>query len=90
MAEYAAFLDRNAHLVDRVPSILERYTDAAHVCGRIQLTPIAREMRREICHVHGTSDHSVHVTLSPADCTQAPGAPLSPHYLSPALMMKFG
>ncbi|KAL3435082.1 hypothetical protein BDV09DRAFT_168533 [Aspergillus tetrazonus] len=68
MAEYVAFLDRNAHLVDRVPSILERYTDAAHVCGRIPLTPIAREMRREICHVHGTSDHSVHVTLSPADC----------------------
>ncbi|KAL4975533.1 hypothetical protein BDW66DRAFT_137121 [Aspergillus desertorum] len=68
MAEYAAFLERNAHLVDRVPSILERYTDAAHVCSHLPLTPVAKAMKKEICHVHGTSDHSVHVTLSPADC----------------------
>ncbi|KAL4931782.1 uncharacterized protein BDV17DRAFT_288366 [Aspergillus undulatus] len=68
MAEYGAFLDRNAHLVNRVPSILERYTDAAHVCAAVPLTPVAKEMKREICHVHGTSDHSVHVMLAPADC----------------------
>ncbi|KAL5041304.1 hypothetical protein BDW71DRAFT_212284 [Aspergillus fruticulosus] len=68
MAEYVAFLDRNAHLVDRVPSILEKYTDAAHVCSHLPLTPVAKEVKREICHVHGTSDHSVHVTLSPVDC----------------------
>ena len=48
MAEYGAFLSRNTQVVDRVPSILERHTDA--------------------CHVHGTSDYSLHVTLAPADC----------------------
>ncbi|KAL4883575.1 hypothetical protein BJY04DRAFT_216398 [Aspergillus karnatakaensis] len=68
MAEYTAFLDRNAHVVDRVPSILEKYTDAAHVCDRVPLTDVARGLKREVCHVHGTSDHSVHVTLAPADC----------------------
>jgi hypothetical protein len=31
-------------------------------------------MKREICHVHGTSDHSVHVTLAPADCKCPPSA----------------
>ncbi|CEL08648.1 hypothetical protein ASPCAL11795 [Aspergillus calidoustus] len=68
MAEYGAFLTRNKHIIDRVPSILEKYTDAAHVCHDIDLTPVAAQMKREICHVHGTSDHSVHVTLAPADC----------------------
>ncbi|KAL3442982.1 hypothetical protein BJX65DRAFT_211711 [Aspergillus insuetus] len=68
MTEYAAFLTRNKHIIDRVPSILEKYTDAAHVCRDINLTPVATQMKREICHVHGTSDHSVHVTLAPADC----------------------
>ncbi|KAL4944960.1 hypothetical protein BDV06DRAFT_62917 [Aspergillus oleicola] len=68
MEAYNTFLDKNSHIVDRVPSILERYTDAAHVCSNVPLTPVAREMKREICHVHGTSDYSVHVTLSPADC----------------------
>lgn len=68
MAAYGAFLERNAHIVDRVPSILERHTDAAHVCGHVPLTPVARQMKREICHVHGTSDYSLHVTLAPADC----------------------
>ncbi|RDW79325.1 uncharacterized protein DSM5745_06177 [Aspergillus mulundensis] len=68
MATYASFLDRNARLLDRVPSILEKYTDAAHVASSIPLTPVARQLKREICHVHGTSDHSVHVTLAPADC----------------------
>ncbi|KAL4865161.1 hypothetical protein BDV12DRAFT_175117 [Aspergillus spectabilis] len=68
MTEYETFLTRNAHIVDRVPSILEKYTDAAHVCAGVSLTPIGRQMKREICHVHGTSDHSVHVTLAPADC----------------------
>ncbi|KAL2824574.1 hypothetical protein BJY01DRAFT_164658 [Aspergillus pseudoustus] len=67
MDAYGAFLARNAHIVDRVPSILERYTDAAHVGNSIPLTPIAAQMKREVCHVHGTSDHSIHVTLSPAD-----------------------
>ncbi|KAL2867556.1 uncharacterized protein BJX67DRAFT_387793 [Aspergillus lucknowensis] len=67
-AEYSAFLTRNAHLVDRVPSTLERYTDAAHVGAHIPLTPVGRQMKREICHLHGTSDHSLHVTLAPADC----------------------
>ncbi|OJI99477.1 hypothetical protein ASPVEDRAFT_123327 [Aspergillus versicolor CBS 583.65] len=68
MAAYGAFLERNAHIVDRVPSILERHTDAAHVCGHVPLTSVARQMKREICHVHGTSDYSLHVTLAPADC----------------------
>ena len=68
MAAYGAFLERNAHVVDRVPSILERHTDAAHVCGHVPLTSVARQMKREICHVHGTSDYSLHVTLAPADC----------------------
>jgi hypothetical protein len=68
MAEYGAFLTRNKHIIDRVPSILEKYTDAAHVCHDIELTAVAAQMKREICHVHGTSDHSVHVTLAPADC----------------------
>ncbi|KAL3456737.1 hypothetical protein BJX64DRAFT_281146 [Aspergillus heterothallicus] len=67
LAAYGAFLSRNAHIVDRVPSILERYTDAAHVGNAVPLTSVAAQMKREICHVHGTSDHSVHVTLSPAD-----------------------
>ncbi|KAL4903114.1 hypothetical protein BDW74DRAFT_179985 [Aspergillus multicolor] len=70
MAAYASFIDRNAHIVDRVPSILEKYTDAAHVGSATPLTPVAKQLKREICHVHGTSDHSVHVTLSPADCKQ--------------------
>ncbi|KAL4917388.1 hypothetical protein BDW62DRAFT_183992 [Aspergillus aurantiobrunneus] len=68
MAEYGAFFERNAHVINRVPSILERFTDAAHVCHDVPLTPVAKEMKREICHVHGTSDHSVHVTLAPSDC----------------------
>ncbi|KAJ0414805.1 hypothetical protein BJY00DRAFT_18791 [Aspergillus carlsbadensis] len=68
MTEYEAFLARNKHIIDRVPSILEKYTDAAHVCHDIPLTPIAAQLKREICHVHGTSDHSIHVTLAPADC----------------------
>ncbi|KAL3496112.1 hypothetical protein BJX62DRAFT_232621 [Aspergillus germanicus] len=68
MTEYAAFLTRNNHIIDRVPSILEKYTEAAHVCHDIKLTPVGEQMKREICHVHGTSDHSVHVTLAPADC----------------------
>ncbi|KAL4784892.1 hypothetical protein BJX76DRAFT_197318 [Aspergillus varians] len=68
MAEYEAFLQRNAHVVDSVPSILERHTPAAHVCSHVPLTPVAKEMKREICHVHGSSDHSLHVTLAPADC----------------------
>ncbi|KAL4807463.1 hypothetical protein BDV18DRAFT_151496 [Aspergillus unguis] len=68
MAEYGTFLDRNSHLIDRVPSILEARTDAAHVCQRVHLTPVARQMRREICHVHEQSEHSVHVTLAPTDC----------------------
>ncbi|KKK11910.1 hypothetical protein ARAM_002297 [Aspergillus rambellii] len=66
--KYQAFLVRNSHLVDRVPSILERHTDAAHVSKNIPLTSAAEDMHREICHLHGTSDYSVHVTLAPADC----------------------
>ncbi|KAL2826711.1 hypothetical protein BDW59DRAFT_171786 [Aspergillus cavernicola] len=68
MAEYGDLLTQNTHLVDRVPSILERFTDAAHVRDAVPLTPVAKQLKREICHVHGTSDHSVHVTLAPADC----------------------
>lgn len=67
MAEYSAFLDKNAHVLDRVPSILERFTEAGHIRGDA-LTPVAKQMGREIFHVHGTSDHSIHVVLAPGDC----------------------
>ncbi|KAL4948054.1 hypothetical protein BDW69DRAFT_189626 [Aspergillus filifer] len=68
MAAYNAFLDNNSHIVERHPSLLERYTDAALVCKHVPLTPVAKDMKREICHLHGTQDYSAHVTLSPADC----------------------
>ncbi|KAL3474057.1 hypothetical protein BJX99DRAFT_186484 [Aspergillus californicus] len=67
MAAYIAFLDKNAHVLDHAPSILERFTEAGHVRGDV-LTPVAKQMRREIFHVHGTSDHSIHVVLTPRDC----------------------
>ncbi|KAL4791088.1 hypothetical protein BDV19DRAFT_371195 [Aspergillus venezuelensis] len=67
-AAYDAFLDNNSHIVERQLSPLERNTDAALVCKHIPLTPAAKEMKREICHLHGTHDFSSHVTLSPADC----------------------
>ncbi|KAL4962057.1 uncharacterized protein BDV14DRAFT_179210 [Aspergillus stella-maris] len=65
---YDAFLNNNSHIVDRQLSPLERHTDAALVCKHLPLTPAAKEMKREICHLHGTHDYSSHVTLSPADC----------------------
>jgi len=47
------------------PSLFEKHTDALFLADSIPASPI--ESLREISHIHGTSDHSVHVTLSPVD-----------------------
>ncbi|KAL2809141.1 hypothetical protein BJX63DRAFT_424064 [Aspergillus granulosus] len=71
MAEHDLFFTRNAQIANRPPSMLEKYTDAAHVCIGVLLTAVAAQMKRKICHAHGTSDHSIHVTLSLIDCKRA-------------------
>lgn len=30
--------------------------------------PVAKEMLREVSHIHATGDYSVHVVLAPQDC----------------------
>lgn len=36
----------------------------------VTASPIAQSTLREISHIHSSGDHSIHVTLSPQDCTQ--------------------
>lgn len=47
-------------------SLAERHTNAMFLADDIPRSPI--EPQREISHIHGTSDYSMHVTLSPVDC----------------------
>jgi hypothetical protein len=59
------FTKKNLDIVKLVPSKFERHTDALFLADDIEAGPV--EGLREISHIHGTSDHSVHVTLSPVD-----------------------
>jgi hypothetical protein len=59
---------QNEDLLKVEPSRLERHTDALFLADVVRSSPISEELKREVSHIHGTSDHSVHVTLSPADC----------------------
>lgn len=49
-------------------SNLERHADGLFVADHIPVFGIAKTMNREIAHIHSGNDHSVHVTLAPADC----------------------
>lgn len=49
-------------------SNLERHADGLFVADLIPVFGIAKTMNREIAHIHSGNDHSVHVTLAPADC----------------------
>lgn len=68
VAAYQTLSSQNQHLVRLAPSKLEKHTDALFLSDTIVPSTIAREMNGEVSHIHGTSDHSVHVTLSPSDC----------------------
>lgn len=68
MQEFITFATRNTHLVKLLPSHLELHTEAYFLADSVAGTNLAERMHREIVHVHGRGDFSVHVTLAPADC----------------------
>ncbi|CAI7589235.1 unnamed protein product [Penicillium discolor] len=65
---FSAFGHQNHHLVKFQRSNLERHADGLFVADHIPVFGIAKTMNREIAHIHSGNDHSVHVTLAPADC----------------------
>lgn len=71
MAAFDSLYHKNEKLVKVSPSLFEKHTDALFLVDDITSSPISAELR-EISHIHGTSDHSVHVTLSPMDCKASP------------------
>lgn len=68
MQEFTTFATRNTHLVKLLPSRLELHTEAYFLADSVPGTNLASQVNREIAHVHGQGDFSVHVTLAPADC----------------------
>ncbi|KAK9258898.1 hypothetical protein V1519DRAFT_424710 [Lipomyces tetrasporus] len=68
-----AVATNNSKLVKLAPSHLERHTDAMWLTDAIPLSSRIQEAVQtlgEVSHIHGTSDHSVHVVLSPADAKE--------------------
>ncbi|KAH8695594.1 hypothetical protein BGW36DRAFT_429466 [Talaromyces proteolyticus] len=65
------FAAKNANLVKMATSFYETHTDAMwlteHGVPLSSRPPEALAVRGEVAHVHGTSDHSLHLLLSPAD-----------------------
>ncbi|KAJ2961952.1 hypothetical protein NQZ79_g2832 [Umbelopsis isabellina] len=71
---FYAFARKNSNLLKLAPSRLERHTDAIFLADTVFAsppTPEAIRMKGEICHIHGSNDHSVHVVLSPRDAKEA-------------------
>lgn len=70
---FYAFARKNANLLKLAPSRLERHTDAIFLADSVfssSPTPEAIRMKGEICHIHGSNDHSVHVVVSPRDAKE--------------------
>lgn len=60
---------QNQHLIKLSTSLRENHTEALFLADGVQgKEPVSTEALREIAHIHGTGDHSVHVTVSPQDC----------------------
>lgn len=70
--QFYALAKKNEKLVQLKPSAFEKQTESMFLADNIQASQIAAETQREISHFHSTSDHSVHLTLSPQDCPPTP------------------
>ncbi|KAL2007592.1 hypothetical protein VTN00DRAFT_9030 [Thermoascus crustaceus] len=61
--------EQNKHLLKVGQSVYEKHTEALFLADSVTgNNPVGEHSVGEISHVHGTSDHSVHVTLAPQDC----------------------
>ncbi|KAJ8100239.1 hypothetical protein POJ06DRAFT_100213 [Lipomyces tetrasporus] len=70
---FNAVATNNSKLVKLAPSRLERHTDAMWLTDAIPLSSRIQEAVQtvgEVSHIHGTSDHSVHVVLCPEDAKE--------------------
>ncbi|KAL2001935.1 hypothetical protein VTN02DRAFT_951 [Thermoascus thermophilus] len=68
-AAVRALYEANRHLLQLRPSVYEKHTEALFLADGVRgNNPAGEHSVGEVSHVHGTSDHSVHVTLAPQDC----------------------
>ncbi|KAL1987305.1 hypothetical protein VTN96DRAFT_4333 [Rasamsonia emersonii] len=68
-AAFTSLYQQNQHLVKLSTSLHESNTEALFLADGVRGNePVATDMLREISHIHGTGDYSVHVTLPPQDC----------------------
>lgn len=68
-AAFRSLSKQNRHILKLAQSVYEKHTEALFLAdGVTGNEPAGAHSVREISHIHGTSDHSVHVTLAPQDC----------------------
>lgn len=65
--EFSSLAKQNSDLVEVKQSQLENHTDAMFVLPDNTRFPL-EGVKRELAHIHGTSEYSAHVVLSPQDC----------------------
>ncbi|OQV11223.1 hypothetical protein CLAIMM_15086 [Cladophialophora immunda] len=68
---FGDFYQKNKHLLKTAPSLHEKRDDALFLADTIAGNqPIAKQMLREVAHIHKTGDHSLHIALPPQDCKE--------------------
>lgn len=67
--EFITFAKRNSHIVKLSESLAEGHTEAIFLADHMPASPIFKATRGEIAHVHTGKEHSLHMVLSPVDCT---------------------
>ncbi|GAD91685.1 conserved hypothetical protein [Paecilomyces variotii No. 5] len=67
-SEFNKLVAANPSIIQFRPSLHEGHTRSIFLADDVPGAPVAKEMLREVSHIHATGDYSVHVVLAPQDC----------------------
>ncbi|KAJ9395611.1 hypothetical protein DTO282F9_7466 [Paecilomyces variotii] len=67
-SEFKNLVTSNPSIIQFRPSLHEGHTQSIFLADDVPGAPVAKEMLREVSHIHATGDYSVHVVLAPQDC----------------------
>lgn len=83
MAAFKSLYEANTHILKESQSLHERHTEALFLADGVRAHEVAKEMLREVSHIHQKKDYSVHVGLAPQD------GQYTPYRFSPVQLSSF-